>query len=312
MYVCVCESRVCFSRFWQFVRNIFWWGTAANLLAWRMRPRLLFGLLPLLSGLGCRKTQRFVDARMCSAWHCSSSSNDGLVSNLQDGGLISDPRVRRAMQAVDRGDYAPNHPYDDRPIYLGYNATISAPHMHAHALELLADSAGKSGARVLDVGCGSGYLVAALAHLDGTNTSQVHGIDVIPELVEMSKRNTAKTEAGSTLMETERIVFVLADGWAGLPDKAPFDAIHVGAAAREVPEQLVAQLAPGGRMIIPVGADGGAQEYLQIDRGHDGELTQKNTFWRTLRSASRRKASRKGDVHKQSQQQRRTTRAQPT
>lgn len=94
------------------------------------------------------------------------------------------------MKSVDRGDFCPRSPYSDSPKDIGFGATISAPHMHAHSLEIL-ESVLKDGAKVLDVGCGSGYLTAVFAKLVGEN-GKVVGIDHIQGLVQLSRQNIMK------------------------------------------------------------------------------------------------------------------------
>ena len=107
------------------------------------------------------------------------------------------------MLYVDRADYVSHqmHSYADTPLPIGMNQTISAPHMHAHALDLMADKL-TPGASVLDVGCGSGYLVAVLAKMVGEN-GKVVGIDTIPELVELSRQNIMKSD--SQLIESGNV-----------------------------------------------------------------------------------------------------------
>jgi protein-L-isoaspartate(D-aspartate) O-methyltransferase len=141
--------------------------------------------------------------------------------------------------------------------------------MHAYALELLADKL-VPGARVLDVGSGSGYLVAAFAHMVHPG-GQVFGIDHIPELVEWSLGNLRKNHGAFLDDGTAHVQTV--DGFNGLPEHGPYDVIHVGAAAAEVPQPLIDQLAPGGRIIIPVGR--WSQELVQVDKGADGRVHKK-------------------------------------
>eukprot|EP00416_Gambierdiscus_australes_P023075 CAMPEP_0171069852 /NCGR_PEP_ID=MMETSP0766_2-20121228/9399_1 /TAXON_ID=439317 /ORGANISM="Gambierdiscus australes, Strain CAWD 149" /LENGTH=261 /DNA_ID=CAMNT_0011526271 /DNA_START=50 /DNA_END=835 /DNA_ORIENTATION=+ len=195
--------------------------------------------------------------------------NEDLLFRLSDQGLVRSRAVREAMLRVDRGHYAPVAPYQDAPQAIGYGATISAPHMHAHSLELLAAHL-RPGCRALDVGCGSGYLSACMARMVGP-AGQVVAIDRVPELVELSQRNLAAADgdllAGGSLLVSQ------GEGWQGFAAHAPYDAIHVGAAAEVVPVALKEQLRPGGRMVIPVGKE--AQEFLQIDKGLDGNLSTK-------------------------------------
>ena len=123
--------------------------------------------------------------------------------------------------------------------------------MHGRCLELLAPPLlAKAQAKVLDVGSGSGYLTAAFALL-GPGVA-AYGVDRDAGLVQLSIKNVAK----DNLLQKElgdRIKFERRDGWTGLPDYGPYDAIHVGAAAEKIPDALLDQLANGGRMIIPVG-----------------------------------------------------------
>merc|ERR1719321_861530 len=152
------------------------------------------------------------------------------------------------MLATDRGDYAPQDAYSDRPQSIGMAATISAPHMHALALDLLVDHL-KPGARVLDVGSGSGYLCACMARMVGPS-GLVIGVDHLSPLVELAVTNIKKADAD--LLDAQ-LAILHGDGWKGCPDDAPFDCIHVGAAAESIPASLLEQLKPGGRMVIPVG-----------------------------------------------------------
>ncbi|KAL3985350.1 Protein-L-isoaspartate(D-aspartate) O-methyltransferase [Acanthocheilonema viteae] len=206
------------------------------------------------------------------AWMSSSDSNIGLINNLQNNNLIKDKRVRDAMLKVDRGDFTTVTPYGDHPVSIGYGATISAPHMHASSLELLKDHL-KEGNRALDVGSGSGYLTACMAIMVGER-GKVVGIDHIQALVDDSRNNIRKHHAD--LLTDRRIILLKGDGRKGYEKEAPYNAIHVGAAAPEIPAQLIEQLAKGGRMLIPVGPEGGPQQFVQVDKDVDGNVTEKN------------------------------------
>ncbi|KAK4532157.1 hypothetical protein CCYA_CCYA11G3014 [Cyanidiococcus yangmingshanensis] len=196
----------------------------------------------------------------------------------------------------ERDEFAQNDPYEDSPQYIGYYATISAPHIQAMCAELLLPYVGRSGARILDIGSGTGYLTAILAkmgefalqattetsvdHRESSETirmepastsvassvilPRVFGVDHIRPLVEDSERNVRASNP--ELVAERRVVFKADDGRLGWPEYAPYDAIHVGAAADVVPRPLLEQLKPGGRMVIPVGPEGGDQKLIAIDR----------------------------------------------
>uniref|UniRef100_A0A915PQJ5 Protein-L-isoaspartate(D-aspartate) O-methyltransferase n=1 Tax=Setaria digitata TaxID=48799 RepID=A0A915PQJ5_9BILA len=212
------------------------------------------------------------NARNAMAWMSGADSNAGLVNNLQNNGLFKDKRVRDAMLEVDRGDFTSITPYGDHPVSIGHGATISAPHMHASSLELLKDHLNE-GNRALDVGSGSGYLTACMAIMVG-KTGKVVGIDHIQALVDDSRNNIKKHH--EDLLNSGRIILVKGDGRKGYEKEAPYNAIHVGAAASEIPVQLIEQLAKGGRMLIPVGPEGGSQRFVQVDKDENGKITQKN------------------------------------
>ena len=136
--------------------------------------------------------------------------------------------------------------YQDSPQSIGYSATISAPHMHAAAAESLLPYLHPT-ARVLDVGSGSGYLTAVLANLIGPQ-GRVVGIDHIQGLVDLANKNMAKGNAGREWLEKGKVRFVKGDGRLGLDDgEGGWDAIHVGAAAKEAHKALVDQLRAPGR-----------------------------------------------------------------
>jgi protein-L-isoaspartate(D-aspartate) O-methyltransferase len=120
--------------------------------------------------------------------------------------------------------------------------------IHAMACEALYPALSRPNARILDVGCGSGYLTAVFARLNPSAT--VVGIDCVPGLVDMSRANIAQHD--SDLLRSH-IKLAVSDGTKGYPDGAPYDVIHVGAAAERVPGPLLQQLKVGGMMLIPVG-----------------------------------------------------------
>lgn len=201
-------------------------------------------------------------------WRSHGRDNNDLVSQLTRNKILKTQRVQEAMRKVDRGNYCDFSPYLDSPQSIGYGVTISAPHMHAHALEMLKDHLFE-GAKALDVGSGSGYLTACMAEMVG-KTGKVVGIEHIPELVEQSKQNIKRGNAD--LLESGQVVLVTGDGRQGYENEAPYDAIHVGAAAHPIPDALIKQLKPGGRLFIPVGPTHGDQWLEQIDKDKDGNI----------------------------------------
>lgn len=167
------------------------------------------------------------------------------------------------MGSVDRANYVPNgrSAYVDSPQLIGCNATISAPHMHAHAAELLLPFL-NPGSNVLDVGSGTGYLTAVFHKLVGNG--RVTGIEHIEQLARLGHDNAVRDSLDSAI-NSGKLQFVYGDGRNGWAQNAPYNAIHVGAAAPTVPPSLIEQLSAPGRMIIPVGdADGQCVRANQI------------------------------------------------
>ena len=158
---------------------------------------------------------------------------------------MSTPSIEAAFAAIARADFLPDDARDradhDGPLPIGHGQTNSQPRTVAAMLELLDV---RRGQRVLDVGCGSGWTTALLQHLVGPGP-RVIGVEVVPELVDFGRRNLARASVDARIEQA-------ASGVLGWPEEAPYDRILVSAEPRELPEELVAQLAPGGRMVIPV------------------------------------------------------------
>lgn len=211
-----------------------------------MRALLLVTLSLLAAGCGA---EGFVDARR------------DMVEVLRDYG-ITDERVLEAMEEVPRHLFIPQRyraltdPYGDHACPIGYGQTISQPYIVAYMTQYIDPQAGE---KVLEVGTGSGYQAAVLAHLG----AEVYTIEIVPELAE---------HAGSVLEERgyEGVHVRAGDGYLGWPEAAPFDAIVVTCAPEEVPEALVEQLAEGGRMILPLGDVDGLQRLVTLRRTESG------------------------------------------
>lgn len=198
------------------------------------------------------------------------NENKGMVDNLQRYGVITSKKVAEVMETIDRALFVPGgfQPYVDSPMPIGYNATISAPHMHASCLQLLEKNL-QPGMRALDVGSGTGYLTACFALMVGPEGRAI-GVEHIPELGSFSTENIKKSAAAQPLKDGSLSVHI-GDGRQGWPEFAPYDAIHVGAAAPEIPQPLIDQLKPGGRMVIPVGNI--FQDLKVVDKNSDGSIS---------------------------------------
>lgn len=173
---------------------------------------------------------------------------------------VTDERVLAAMRRVPRHAFVPPEQrhlaYADHPLPIGLDQTISQPFIVAWMTELLELAPAE---RVLEIGTGSGYQAAVLAEL----TPHVFTIEIVRPLGERAAR---------TLVELgyDTVAARIGDGYAGWPEAAPFDAIVVTAAPGFVPPALIEQLAPGGRLVIPVGEEGGEQDLTVIVKQPDG------------------------------------------
>ncbi|MCE4610996.1 MAG: protein-L-isoaspartate(D-aspartate) O-methyltransferase [Desulfurococcales archaeon] len=195
-----------------------------------------------------------------------------MVEEVKAKGLASNPRVLEALMKVPRHLFVPREyidmAYEDRPLPIGYGQTISAPGVVARIAELLDPQPGE---KVLDVGTGSGYQAAVLAELVAPSEApreswgHVWSIEIIEELAEAAKSNLR--EAGYI----DRVTVVVGDGSMGYEPEAPYHRIAVGAAAPRIPEPLVDQLTPGGRLVIPIG-DRFVQKLTVVEKGGDGSV----------------------------------------
>jgi protein-L-isoaspartate(D-aspartate) O-methyltransferase len=173
----------------------------------------------------------------------SQRTRDRMVTRLREQG-IRDELVLRAFTAVPRHLFVDpalqSRAYEDVALPIGFEQTISQPYIVAKMLEVA--RAGRVLTKALEVGTGCGYQAALLAKL----VTEAYSIERIGPLLERARANIKP-------LKITNLRFKHGDGFAGLPEAAPFDAIIVAAAAAEVPGALVDQLAEGGRMILPVG-----------------------------------------------------------
>ncbi|MCE4619883.1 MAG: protein-L-isoaspartate(D-aspartate) O-methyltransferase [Desulfurococcales archaeon] len=187
-------------------------------------------------------------------------------------GFLRSEKVYRAMLRVPREEFVPppyrDLAYEDRPLPIGYGQTISAPSIVAYMTELLDPD---KGMKVLEVGTGSGYQAAVLAEIVAPSDEprsewgHVYSIERIPELAEYARRNLERTGYA------DRVTVIVGDGSKGYPPEAPYDRIMVTAAAPRIPRSLEEQLAPGGRMVIPVG-DSWDQTLILVVKTRDGRI----------------------------------------
>ena len=187
------------------------------------------------------------------------------LTRYETGIAALSDRVLAAMGRVPRHRFVPDDQessaYHDRPLAIGSGQTISQPFIVALMTELMAT---KPGDRVLEIGTGSGYQAAILSEL----AASVYTIEIIESL---GRTAAARFER----LGYRNIQAKIGDGYQGWPEHAPFDSIVVTAAARDVPAPLVEQLRPGGRLVIPVGSQHGAQTLFLIEKRADGTTQQR-------------------------------------
>jgi protein-L-isoaspartate(D-aspartate) O-methyltransferase len=178
-------------------------------------------------------------------------------------GGSTDAKVLAAMERVPRHEFVPwtQRPfaYDNRPLPIDHGQTISQPYIVSAMTALLKVGAGDT---VLEVGTGSGYQAAVLAELG----AKVATIEIVAPLAAEASERLRRLGYASVTTRA-------GDGYDGWPERAPFDAIVVTAAASHVPPPLVRQLKPGGRMVIPVGAAFQVQQLLLVEKQRDGTVT---------------------------------------
>jgi len=218
-----------------------------------MMNRLVF--LVLLSFLPAGAGAQPVD----SSWAYAQERHRMVAEQIEARG-ITHSEVLAAMRRVPRHRLVPDAPpelaYSDRPLPIGQGQTISQPFIVATMTQLARPD---STDRALEIGTGSGYQAAVLAEIVDT----VYTIEIVPELAETAR--THLQQLGYT-----NVVVRQGDGYKGWPERAPFDLILVTAAPEEIPPPLLDQLAAGGRLVAPVGAQDEVQQLTVVTKDEDG------------------------------------------
>ena len=235
-------------------------------MTWRpaaagMAVSLLSLALVAAAGCGSRRENKAVQSTQNDA---DARRRTTMVETQIAARGVRDPRVLAAMRKVPRHLFVEPaeraRAYEDHPLPIAGSQTISQPYIVALMTELLGLP---EHARVLEIGTGSGYQSAVLGEI----ADEVYSIEILPELALASARKL--TELGY-----KNVTVREGDGYRGWPEHAPFDGIIVTAAPESVPQPLIEQLAPGGRMVIPVGTF--FQELKVFTRGADGRITEQS------------------------------------
>lgn len=190
-------------------------------------------------------------------------SRERMVREQIESRGITNAPVLAAMRKVPRLEFVPERwaeeAYEDHPLPIGYEQTISQPYIVALMTELVQPT---QGAKVLEVGTGSGYQAAILAETG----AEVYSIEILEPLAKESATRLQR-------LGYDKVRVKQGDGYLGWPEQAPFDVIIVTAGADHIPPPLVKQLKPGGRMVIPVGEAHAEQALLLVQKGLDGTVT---------------------------------------
>jgi protein-L-isoaspartate(D-aspartate) O-methyltransferase len=215
----------------------------------------------------------FLEGIVAESLENPAATREGLIAEIvaemryaEDylGKAALDPQVIAAIRRVPREAFVPTEvrelAYANRPLPIGHGQTISQPFIVAVMTDMLALA---PGARVLEIGTGCGYQTAILAEL----AAQVYTIEVVAPLAEAARERLQQ-------LGYANIEFRIGDGRAGWPEHAPYDAIIVTAAAPGRPERLVEQLAPGGRLAVPIGRAGATQRLTLIHKDAAGGISE--------------------------------------
>ncbi|RPI08185.1 MAG: protein-L-isoaspartate(D-aspartate) O-methyltransferase [Acidobacteriales bacterium] len=191
-----------------------------------------------------------------------------MVSDQIEARNVRNPAVLRAMRATPRHLFVPESmrsmAYLDQPLPIGSGQTISQPYIVALMTDLLQPDKSH---KVLEIGTGSGYQAAVLSPL----VKQVCSIEIVPELARVSAALLKKLGYNNVIVRQ-------GDGYAGWPEEAPFDRIILTAAPEKVPQALLDQLKPGGKLVAPVGKTSFTQELVLMEKGRDGRIRERSVL----------------------------------
>ena len=193
-----------------------------------------------------------------------------LIKEFVKKGYLKSTNIINAFEEIKRKDFVLsehfNETEEDRPLSIGHGQTISQPLTVAFMLELLSPNKGD---KILDIGAGSGWTAALLAHIVGQQ-GKVFAIERILELKNFGEKNVNKYK----FIDSGQVEFILGDGTKGLPNQSPFDRIHVAAAANNIPSNLINQLAINGKMVIPEGVK--SQNIVLIEKIGEKKIKKKS------------------------------------
>ncbi len=231
----------------------------------RTSRRSFLALLPVLM-TGLIVVPALGSSQGASEEQCAAARHL-MVEQIRSRG-VTDPAVLAALEAVPRHRFVAadrqGEAYADHPLPIGDGQTISQPYMVALMTSLLEL---RPGARVLEIGTGSGYQAAVLAQV----AEEVYTIEILSPLADRSRRTLADLGFRNVQVRT-------GDGFKGWPEAAPFDGILVTAAPPTVPEPLLRQLKVGSRLVIPVGVPGAIQNLLVLTKRADGGFDRSNVM----------------------------------
>lgn len=224
-------------------------------------------LIPCLGmGTGCMAENPETTAQHADHWQ---ASRDQMVKHQIEARGVRNRAVLDAMRTVPRHAFTPAgeqaYAYHDSALPIGHGQTISQPYIVGLMTELLEP---KPGQTILEIGTGSGYQAAVLAEIG----AQVYTIEIVEPLAREAEA------ALSALGYADRVQVRAGDGFAGWPEAAPFDGIIVTCAVSKVPQPLLDQLKPGGRLVLPLGEHLDYQTLTKITKNSDGALTYQNVL----------------------------------